>query len=208
MVEADGPMITRKIISIYNVVRNRRTSCVDASSPYKVANVASRHPVLKMGVCVVPSTEKIPQVLLVEDSDDDAFFFQRIADRSGIEFHLTHVINGLEAVEVLKKSSSQSIPDAVPPPDLIFLDLKMPDFSGFDVLSWVKNQDSLPKLNIAVLSGSQDAADIRRATSLGATACFTKPLQVSQLQAMLNACGFGSPASQSPSPAGKPAPSA
>ena len=59
-------------------------------------------------------------------------------------------------------------------PFLIFLDLKMPVMSGFDVLQWLKNSGLKPQ--VIVLSGSNDQADRSRAFSLGATDYLVKPI--------------------------------
>ncbi len=133
------------------------------------------------------------QVLLVEDSEDDAFFFERVARRAGCKLQITHAPNGLAAVEILK--AALNAPDAVPSvlPDIVFLDLKMPEFTGFEVLAWVQTQPGLADLKIVVLSGSEDATDIQRATALGALACFTKPIQVDQMQTVMQAFAVPDP---------------
>jgi CheY-like chemotaxis protein len=136
----------------------------------------------------MPFNGKIPQVFLVEDSEDDSFFFERIVRRSGIPLELTPIHNGMAAVEALKKICGDHPISA--PPDLIFLDLKMPDFNGFEVLAWVQQQPALSHLKIIVLSGSEDAADIIKAKSLGAVACFTKPIQVEQLRFIMETYGL------------------
>lgn len=143
------------------------------------------------------STRPEYRVLLVEDSEDDAFFFERIARRAGLNLHLTHAINGLVAVDILQAALASPTP-ASHLPDLVFLDLKMPEFTGFEVLSWVREQPALADLKIIVLSGSEDAADIRRATSLGAQACFTKPIQAGQLQTVFKS--FAPRAPHAPQP--------
>jgi CheY-like chemotaxis protein len=123
----------------------------------------------------------IPLLLLAEDSEDDAFFFQRVTKRTCVPVKITHVINGLLAIEALKHADR---------PDLVVLDLKMPEVDGFEVLSWIQNHPELSGINVVVLSGSEATADIQRAKSLGARACFTKPITVAQLNALFLSCGF------------------
>lgn len=125
------------------------------------------------------------KVLLVEDSEDDAFFFERIARRAGLNLQLIHANNGQAAVDILQAALATSDHNALP--DLVFLDLKMPELNGFEVLAWVQRQTALADLKIILLSGSEDIADIRRATSLGAKACFSKPIQARQLQTVFKA---------------------
>ena len=65
---------------------------------------------------------KNPVVLLVEDSDDDAFFFRRTLQKSGMTCAVHHLTNGGEAIDFLQSLAA----DAQPLPLAIFLDLKMP----------------------------------------------------------------------------------
>src|SRR3954468_18726900 len=97
------------------------------------------------------------KVLLAEDSEDDAFFFQIALENTGVPCDLAHVGNGQQAIEDLR--ATQSGQDGAPPvPDLVFLDLKMPVLNGFDVLRWISQKTFTPPLWVAVLSGSDLAS--------------------------------------------------
>src|SRR5436190_13912843 len=100
-----------------------------------------------------------PSILLVEDSEDDAFFFRRTLRRSGYEGQFVHVDDGGRAIRHLEKAWAGE----VSMPDLVFLDLKIPTFSGFEVLAWIGLQHFNPRLEIAVLSGSEQGGDVTRA---------------------------------------------
>ncbi len=129
-----------------------------------------------------------PRVLLIEDSFDDAFFFKRALNKTGLKCELTHVSDGAAALAELEQCVSK---DAIkPPPDLVFVDLKLPIYDGFEILSWLREQAGAPPLHLAVLSGSEAAADIARAKSLGAEEYFAKPISVEKLRARFSACGF------------------
>jgi CheY-like chemotaxis protein len=58
----------------------------------------------------------------------------------------------------------------------MLLDLKMPKVDGFEVLIWVRQQESLRALPIIVLTTSTNLADVNRAYSLGANSFFVKEL--------------------------------
>jgi CheY-like chemotaxis protein len=126
----------------------------------------------------MPHTSQRPSVLLVEDSEDDAFFFLRTLRLSDAAGPVTHVADGGLAIQHLEKARA----GAGPLPDIIFLDLKIPTFSGFEVLAWIRAQYFAPPLEIAVLSGSEQQADVARALALGAAACYVKPLSVGELK--------------------------
>jgi DNA-binding response OmpR family regulator len=68
-------------------------------------------------------------------------------------------------------------------PDLVFLDLKIPTFNGFEVLTWIRDQHFDPPLDVAVLSGSEHTTDVQRAHLLGATGYYVKPISIEQLRA-------------------------
>lgn len=82
---------------------------------------------------------------------------------TGLEF--THAASGLEAIERLSLSSF----------DLVFLDLNMPDISGFEVVEFVRGQDELKALPIIVVTTRGDEGSKSKALSAGATKFMTKP---------------------------------
>lgn len=116
-------------------------------------------------------------VLLVEDSDDDAFFFQRALSKTGLGTSITRIKDGGAAVEHLKNSAGKE-------PFLIFLDLKLPVLSGFDVLKWIRENGI--SAEVIVLSGSDLEADKKLARELGASDYLVKPISVEQLNQRLN----------------------
>ena len=125
-------------------------------------------------------------LLLVEDSDDDAFFFQRTLQKSGVSCTINHVTNGAEAVTFLQNASA-SHPQTFP--QVIFLDLKMPVLNGFDVLEWLQKQTFGAEMRVFVLSGSEHQNDKERASQLGAAGYLVKPVKASDLSHLLrNIC--------------------
>lgn len=123
-------------------------------------------------------------ILLVEDSDDDLFFFKRSLKQVGADAHLVHQPDGRTAVSYLESALAGN----EPMPDLMFLDLKMPGLTGFEVLEWIAQQNLLRQLPVAVLSGSEQPGDVERALALGATAYFVKPILVQQLRTRIGEC--------------------
>jgi len=128
-------------------------------------------------------TSPRPFVLLVEDSEDDTFFFLRTLRLAGLEGQVTHVDDGGRAIRHLETAMTGN----TPVPDLIFLDLKIPTFGGFEVLEWIRTQRFEPPLEIAVLSGSEQRDDVARALALGAAAYFVKPILADQLKVRFSA---------------------
>jgi CheY-like chemotaxis protein len=114
-----------------------------------------------------------PNVLLVEDSEDDAFFFRRAMKRVGIPCEFIHVWDGGAATAYLKDHQGQ--------PHLVFLDLKIPVLNGFEVLKWIRDEGIKGPLEIVILSGSDDPRDIAAARELGVSDYFVKPVSIQQL---------------------------
>jgi CheY-like chemotaxis protein len=125
-----------------------------------------------------------PNLLLVEDSDDDAFFFQRTLEKSKMGCVVHRLTNGAEAIQFLQAASTS---DAVP--RVMFLDLKMPILNGFEVLDWLRTQPFANQIKVIVLSGSNHQSDRDRATRLGAADYLVKPVRIGDFDRFLkNIC--------------------
>ena len=122
--------------------------------------------------------KKVQTVLLVEDSDDDAFFFERAFEAADTSAKLIRLSDGGAAVDFLERGLSQT-PDFAAR-HLMFLDLKLPVLSGFDVLQWIAKRN-VP-LEVVVLSGSDLEGDTNQARELGATEYFVKPISSEQIR--------------------------
>lgn len=121
-----------------------------------------------------------PTLLLIEDDEDDGYFFIRKFRQSGLPYALRHLSNGGAAIEyLLSAAATGALPKA------IFLDLKMPVLNGFDVLAWLQTQHFSAPMPVFVLSGSEQKTDIDRARKLGATDYLVKPVAVEDLNRCL-----------------------
>ena len=121
-------------------------------------------------------------LLLVDDSEDDAFFFWRTLNKSGANCSLHYSENGTQALQFLQKVM-RSDPECLP--QVVFLDLKLPVLNGFEVMEWIRSQTFPPQMRVVVLSGSEREDDKERAARLGATDYLVKPIKVSDLQRLL-----------------------
>jgi len=132
------------------------------------------------------------QVLLVEDSEDDAFFFRWTLRKCDMPVEVVHVADGGAAIQHFEAVFAGHRP----PPDVVFLDLKIPTFSGFEVLEWLRRQARSTPLHVMVLSGSEHANDVARAQALGADGYLVKPISPELLKDHLQQLALrGSPAS-------------
>lgn len=125
--------------------------------------------------------QNCPRILLAEDSDDDAYFFERAIRKSGAQCSFVRASNGKVATELLHQAAGRGEPI-----DLIFLDLKMPVMSGFEVLEWLRSVTLPRSPKVLVLSGSNDHGDRIRAVELGASDYIVKPIAATELRDRIN----------------------
>lgn len=124
-------------------------------------------------------------ILLVEDNMDDVLFMKRAVANSGIRQPLNVASNGDTAIEWLGGEGEYADRKEYPFPSLVFLDLKMPGTSGFDVLSWIRSQDRLKALLVLILSTSREDRDVSQAYRLGANSFLVKPGDIGGLNDLM-----------------------
>lgn len=127
-------------------------------------------------------------ILLAEDNPDDAFIFTMMFERASLPHALYRVDNGQQVIDWLRGTDKYSDRTLFPIPDLLLLDLKMPITSGFDVLEWLRTQEDLKGLPVAVLSSSDDSRDMTRAQQLGVSNYFVKSPKLQDVMAYLREC--------------------
>jgi len=124
-------------------------------------------------------------ILLVEDSPDDAFLIQRAFRKANLANSVQLVRDGEEAVAYLKGDPPFSDRSQFPLPVLMLLDLKLPRRSGLEVLEWVRQDSTLKRLPVVVLTSSRESVDINRAYDLGVNSYLTKPVGFDALLEMV-----------------------
>ena len=114
-------------------------------------------------------------VLLAEDDANDVLLIQRAFQKTNIANPLRVVRDGEEALAYLSGQEPYADRDRHPLPMLLLLDLKLPRKSGFEVLQWLRQQSSLKRLPVVVLTSSNQNPDINKAFDLGANSYLVKP---------------------------------
>ncbi len=106
------------------------------------------------------------KVLIVDDSPEMRLLMERILMREG--HSVIPATDGNQCLDALNNH-----PDIA----LVFLDLMMPNFSGFEVLEQlIALRESRPELKVAVVSGLKDKGDILRSLKLKADDYILKPI--------------------------------
>lgn len=75
----------------------------------------------------------------------------------------------------------------VPSPDLILLDVVLPDISGFDILQRVRSHPMLKHIPIIMITGKATREDVMRALAAGANGYITKPFEFDALMNSIKA---------------------
>ncbi len=122
-------------------------------------------------------------ILLVEDSPDDVFFFRRALNKSGLKAALHVAEHGREAIDYLTNRGRFDDATRYIRPDVLFIDLKMPQMNGFELFEWIRAQFAETPFLALALTSSDEPQDRKRALDLGADGYFLKPISPAQLRA-------------------------
>jgi chemotaxis family two-component system response regulator Rcp1 len=117
-------------------------------------------------------------ILLVDDNPGDIRMMAEALKEALPAARLSVAVDGIEAMRFLRREGRYY---KAPRPDLIFLDLRMPKKTGFDVLDEVKQDPTLASIPVVVQTSSAAAADVERAYSLHANCYITKPANVDEM---------------------------
>ncbi len=126
--------------------------------------------------------DQMKTVLLAEDEDNDVFMMQRAVRKMGEPISLQVAKNGEEAIDYLSGQEKFSDRNLYPLPDLILLDINMPRKNGFDVLLWLKQNETLPHIPVVMVTSSTVKSDVDKAHELGAIAYLVKPVAFDELK--------------------------
>ncbi|MCS6909377.1 MAG: response regulator [Anaerolineales bacterium] len=133
------------------------------------------------------SNDAKPVILIVDDDPDLAMIMRMILTHAGFEAHAC--LSGQEALDWL----------AVRTPDLILLDLMMPDVNGFTILRKVRASERSKDLPIVILTAKADQKTRLESQSAGADAFLTKPINSKSLiEYVRRALGQKAPAATPP----------
>jgi chemotaxis family two-component system response regulator Rcp1 len=116
-------------------------------------------------------------ILLVEDNPGDVRLTRELLKESKIHNNLTVVDNGEDAIVFLRRAAKH--PDATLP-DLILLDLNLPRKNGAEVLASIKNDPTMRRIPVVILTSSKAEEDIARAYDLHANCYISKPVGLEQ----------------------------
>ncbi|CAH2572965.1 Phytochrome-like protein cph1 [Planktothrix rubescens] len=112
-------------------------------------------------------------ILIVDDTPDNLRLLSKTLSEQGYEVQCA--INGKLALMAVKHE----------PPDLILLDIKMPEMDGYEVCERLKMQEETAAIPVIFLSALDDVFDKVKAFTVGGVDYITKPFQVEEVFARI-----------------------
>jgi len=119
-------------------------------------------------------SKHIPNILIVDDMPANLKVLSDILKGEG--YKVRPVPNGTMALQVAEKEK----------PDLILLDIMMPEIDGFEVCRRIKENPKLREIPIIFISALNDTKDIVKALKCGGVDFITKPFQAEEVTARVH----------------------
>lgn len=124
-----------------------------------------------------------PRLLIIEDSNEDFAALTRIIDQvSTFIVKIERCIDGDDALDFLNRVGKYDNCGELLQPDLIVLDLNLPGTDGREVLTIIKQSETLKTIPIVVFSTSSNPKDIEACYQSGANSYLLKPLNINELK--------------------------
>ena len=110
-------------------------------------------------------------ILVIDDEMDITLLFRRMLEEEG--YKILTANNGVDSLKILETEK----------PDLIFLDLKLPDMDGIKILHLIKKRDK--NIEVIIITGYGALKTVRQAMALGAYDYITKPPDFDNILALV-----------------------
>ena len=108
----------------------------------------------------------VKKVMIVEDNELNMKLFRDLIEASGYETIRTR--NGLEALDLAREHR----------PDLILMDIQLPEVSGLEVTKWLKDDPELKQIPVIAVTAFAMKGDEERIREGGCEAYLSKPISV------------------------------
>jgi len=115
------------------------------------------------------TTTEPKKIVIVEDEPDTAEMFAEMMRLSG--HHVLKSYGGTPAIALISHEL----------PDVVVLDVMMPDLSGLEVLRYIRRDPRLEQIPVIVVSAKSLPSDIKSGLDAGANVYLTKPVAFQDL---------------------------
>jgi CheY-like chemotaxis protein len=117
----------------------------------------------------------VPKILLVEDNEENRDSLTRRLERRG--FTIVTAVDGNAGIVIAQSEE----------PDLILMDMNMPELDGWEATRQIKSMDKLRDVPILALTAYALTGDKERALEAGCVDYHTKPVDFAKLLAQIEA---------------------
>jgi CheY-like chemotaxis protein len=104
-----------------------------------------------------------PKIAVVEDNPDNRLLFEALLEEF---YEISEFETGVDAVKGLQADD----------PDLILLDISLPEMDGTEVLKWIRDQEALKDKPVIALTAHAMAGDREKFLAMGFSDYLTKPI--------------------------------
>ncbi len=118
----------------------------------------------------------IAKILIVDDVEQILEEEERIIRGISKELDIVRAMNGQDAIKAIVAHR----------PDIVFLDLILPDLHGDAVCKWVKSKPELAEVNIVIVTARNDEGQLQRSFQSGCDAYVTKPIDTADLTSKID----------------------
>lgn len=155
-------------VLILSIIKDRLKGMNLGAADYLVKPVG--HSLLKATLHKILGKKGRPKTILIVDDEEDTLILLR--DRLKEEgFQTIEASSGKDAIA---KASASS-------PDLILLDIMMPEVTGWDVMEQLQRSEGTANIPVVVLSAAKSEVDVQRGYKMGIKNYLTKPFEVKEL---------------------------
>jgi CheY-like chemotaxis protein len=114
-----------------------------------------------------------PKILVVDDTPDNLFLMNALLED---EYEVVTAPNGEQALQIAQSEAA---------PELILLDIMMPEMDGYEVIRRIRAQDQFTSLPVIAVTAKAMREDRERCIAAGATDYVAKPVNMVTLVTML-----------------------
>lgn len=122
-----------------------------------------------------------PQLLVIEDSDEDYIAFCRILSQLSFNYTVHRCLDGDECLDFLSDMLNASPVGQVLRPKLVLLDLNLPGTDGREVLEQIRQTEHLRSLPVVIFTTSSNPKDIASCYQKGANGYVIKQMDMQKL---------------------------
>jgi CheY-like chemotaxis protein len=132
---------------------------------------------------MIDSHYKPIKILLVEDNEGDVFLTKKAFAKAKIANEIDVATNGETALEMLRNKGQYS---DLNKPDIVLLDINLPKMDGKQVLAQMKEDDTLRRIPVVILTSSKAEKDILKSYDLHANSYIVKPLDLKKFHEVVS----------------------